>query len=188
MSNGICKVILIGNVGQDPEVRYLPGGGAVANMSVATSESWKDKNTGEKKTDTEWHRVCVFGKLADIVSQYVKKGSKVYLEGKLKTRKWQDQSGQDRYTTEIVVDGFNGVMQMLDSRADGQQPAQQQAPQQGYQQPAQQMPQQNHQQPAAQQSPMNNNPVGQDYTQQQQQQYDQRQAAHSYDPDSDLPF
>lgn len=121
MANGVCKVILVGNVGQDPEIRYLQSGGSVANLSVATSESWKDKNTGEKKTETEWHRVCVFGNLADIVSQYVKKGSKVYLEGKLKTRKWQDQAGQDRYTTEIVVDGFSGVMQMLDSKGDGGQ-------------------------------------------------------------------
>lgn len=116
MSRGINKVILVGNVGQDPEVRYLPNGGAVANVSIATSESWMDKNSGQRQEKTEWHRVVFFGKLADVVSQYVKKGSKLYVEGKLQTRKWQDQSGQDRYTTEIVIDGFNGVMQMLDSR------------------------------------------------------------------------
>lgn len=172
MSRGINKVILVGNVGQDPEVRYLPNGGAVANVSIATSESWMDKNSGQRQDRTEWHRVVFFGKLADVVSQYVKKGSKLYVEGKLQTRKWQDQSGQDRYTTEIVVDGFNGVMQMLDSRDGGmgggapsamppqggygnnpaaqpmggqpmQQAAPQQAPQQpSYQQPAQQAPQQ----------------------------------------------
>lgn len=119
MSRGINKVILVGNVGQDPEVRYLPNGGAVANVSIATSESWMDKNSGQRQDRTEWHRVVFFGKLADVVSQYVKKGSKLYVEGKLQTRKWQDQAGQDRYTTEIVVDGFNGVMQMLDSRDGG---------------------------------------------------------------------
>ena len=159
MSRGVNKVILVGNVGQDPEVRYLPNGGAVANVSIATSESWMDKNTNQRQDKTEWHRVVFFGKLADIVSQYVKKGSKLYVEGKLQTRKWQDQAGQDKYTTEIVVDGFTGVMQMLDGRGEGgagqgqqgmpsslppqggygQQPQYQQAPQQQapqYQQPA----------------------------------------------------
>ncbi len=116
MSRGINKVILVGNVGQDPEVRYLPNGGAVANVTLATSESWMDKNSGQRQEKTEWHRVVFFGKLADVVSQYVKKGSKLYVEGKLQTRKWQDQSGNDRYTTEIVIDGFNGQMQMLDGR------------------------------------------------------------------------
>ncbi|MDX1397584.1 MAG: single-stranded DNA-binding protein [Oceanospirillum sp.] len=118
MSRGINKVILVGNVGQDPEVRYLPNGGAVANVTLATSESWMDKNSGQRQEKTEWHRVVFFGKLADIVSQYVKKGSKLYVEGKLQTRKWQDQSGNDKYTTEIVVDGFSGQMQMLDGRGD----------------------------------------------------------------------
>lgn len=119
MSRGINKVILVGNVGQDPEVRYLPNGGAVANVTLATSDSWMDKSSGQRQEKTEWHRVVFFGKLADVVSQYVKKGSKLYVEGKLQTRKWQDQSGSDRYTTEIVVDGFSGQMQMLDGRGDG---------------------------------------------------------------------
>jgi len=115
---GINKVILIGNLGVDPEVRYLPSGNAVANLRIATSESWKDKTTGEPQERTEWHRVALFGKLAEIAGQYLRKGSKVYIEGKLRTRKWQDQNGQDRYTTEIVVD-INGAMQMLDSRGGG---------------------------------------------------------------------
>lgn len=111
-SRGVNKVILIGNLGQDPEVRYMPNGGAVCNITVATSETWKDKNSGENQEKTEWHRVVMFRKLAEIAGEYLKKGSKVYLEGKLQTRKWQDQQGQDRYTTEIVAD----QMQMLDSR------------------------------------------------------------------------
>jgi single-strand DNA-binding protein len=110
--SGINKVILVGNLGQDPEVRYMPNGGAVCNITVATSETWKDKNTGEQQERTEWHRVVMFRRLAEIAGEYLKKGSKVYLEGKLQTRKWQDQQGQDRYTTEIVAD----EMQMLDSR------------------------------------------------------------------------
>ena len=112
MARGINKVILIGNLGADPEVRYMPSGGAVANISLATSASWKDKNTGEQQDRTEWHRVCFFNRLAEIVGQYLKKGSKVYVEGSLRTRKWQDQSGQDRYTTEIIA----SEMQMLDGR------------------------------------------------------------------------
>jgi single-strand DNA-binding protein len=115
MARGINKVILIGNLGQDPEVKYMPNGGAVANVTVATSESWKDKNTGEQKENTEWHRVVFFRRLAEIVGEYLKKGSKVYIEGKLQTRKWQDQQGNDRYTTEIVAN----EMQMLDSRGGG---------------------------------------------------------------------
>lgn len=110
---GVNKVILVGNLGQDPEIRYMPNGNAVANLTLATSESYKDKNTGQDVEKTEWHRICVFGKLAEIVGEYLRKGSQVYFEGKLQTRKWQDQQGQDRYTTEIVVDGFDGVMQML---------------------------------------------------------------------------
>ena len=116
MARGINKVILIGNLGNDPEVRYMPNGNAVANLSVATSESWKDRQTGEQQERTEWHRVVIFGKLAEIAGQYLRKGSKVYLEGKLQTRKWQDQQGQDRYTTEVVID-ISGQMQMLDSRS-----------------------------------------------------------------------
>ena len=119
-SRGINKVILVGNLGQDPEVKHMPNGGAVANLTVATSESWKDKATGEQREKTEWHRVALFGKLAEVAGEYLRKGSQVYIEGQLQTRKWQDQSGQDRYTTEVVVQGFNGVMQMLDGRAQGQ--------------------------------------------------------------------
>lgn len=112
---GVNKVILIGNLGQDPEVRYMPSGGAVTNISIATSESWKDKNTGQQTDKTEWHRVVFFNRLAEIAGEYLKKGSKVYVEGRLQTRKWQGQDGQDRYTTEIVVN----EMQMLDSRGAG---------------------------------------------------------------------
>ncbi len=125
---GVNKVILIGNLGQDPEVKYMPNGNAVANATVATSESWKDKNTGEAQEKTEWHRVVFFRRLAEIVGEYLKKGSKVYIEGRLQTRKWTDKDGQDRYTTEIVAD----KMQMLDSRGggsaafEGNNPAQQQ--------------------------------------------------------------
>ncbi len=111
-SRGVNKVILIGNLGQDPEMRYMPNGNAVANATVATSESWKDKNTGEAQEKTEWHRVVFFRRLAEIVGEYLKKGSKVYIEGRLQTRKWTDKDGQDRNTTEIVAD----QMQMLDSR------------------------------------------------------------------------
>ncbi|WP_062266954.1 single-stranded DNA-binding protein [Endozoicomonas arenosclerae] len=142
MARGVNKVILIGNLGENPDVRFTPNGAAIANMSIATSESWTDKNTGQKQTKTEWHRVVIFGKLAEIAQQYLKKGSKVFIEGKLQTRKWQDQQGQDRYTTEIVVDGFSGQMQMLDSLQNNQPGTQQgyqgQPQQQGRQQPAQQ--------------------------------------------------
>ena len=115
MAHGINRVILVGHLGQDPEVRYMPNGNAVANFSVATSESWKDKQTGEQKDRTEWHRVVIFGRLAEIAGEYLKKGSQVYIEGQLQTRKWQDQSGIDHYTTEIVVN-IGGTMQMLGSR------------------------------------------------------------------------
>ena len=121
-NRGINKVILVGNLGQDPEIRYMPNGNAVANFSVATSESWKDKQTGENRDKTEWHRIVVFGKLAEIVGEYVKKGTQVYLEGQLQTRKWQDQSGQDHYTTEVVINSLGGTMQILGSRQhDGEQ-------------------------------------------------------------------
>lgn len=133
---GVNKVILIGNLGQDPEVRYMPSGDAVTNITMATSETWKDKTSGQEQEKAEWHRVVFFGKLAEIAGEYLRKGSQVYVEGKLRTRKWQDQSGQDKYTTEIVVDGFDGVMQMLGGKSDGasggqqprQAPAQQAAP------------------------------------------------------------
>lgn len=114
MSRGVNKVILIGNLGQDPEVKYMPNGNAVANVTLATSESWKDKNTGEQIDKTEWHRVVFFRRLAEVVGEYLKKGSKVYIEGKLITRKWQDKNGADRWTTEVVAD----QMQMLDSRGN----------------------------------------------------------------------
>ena len=112
---GVNKVILLGNLGKDPEVKYMPNGNAVANITLATSETWNDKSSGEKQEKTEWHRVVFFGKLAEIVGQYLKKGSKIYVEGKLQTRKWQGQDGQDRYTTEIIAD----EMQMLGGRAGG---------------------------------------------------------------------
>lgn len=114
-SRGVNKVILVGNLGNEPDVRYTQSGDAMATISIATSEAWRDKNTGEQKEVTEWHRVVFFGKLAEIVKQYLHKGSKVYVEGQLRTRKWQDKDGQDRYTTEVFV-GMNGTMQMLDSR------------------------------------------------------------------------
>ena len=112
MARGINKVILVGNLGQDPETRYMPSGAAVTNFTVATNESWKDKQTGEQKDRTEWHRVAMFNRLAEIAAEYLRKGSQVYIEGKLRTRKWQGQDGQDRYTTEIIAD----EMQMLGGR------------------------------------------------------------------------
>ncbi len=115
MARGINKVILIGNLGNDPEVRYMPNGGAVANITVATSEQWKDKQSGELQERTEWHRVVLYRRLAEIAGEYLRKGSKVYIEGRLQTRKWQDQNGNDRYTTEIIAND----MQMLDSRGSG---------------------------------------------------------------------
>ncbi len=111
-SRGVNKVILVGNLGQDPEVRYMPNGGAVANITLATSESWRDKATGEQKEKTEWHRVVLFGKLAEVAGEYLRKGSQVYIEGSLQTRKWTDQSGVEKYTTEVVVN-VGGTMQML---------------------------------------------------------------------------
>lgn len=117
---GVNKVILLAHLGQDPEVRYTPSGSAVANLTVATSDSWRDKQSGEQKERTEWHRVTLYGKLAEVAGEYLRKGSQVYIEGQLRTRKWQDQSGQDRYTTEVVVD-IGGSMQMLGSKQDGGQ-------------------------------------------------------------------
>ncbi len=115
MARGVNKVILIGNLGKDPEVRYMPSGSAVTNVTIATSESWKDKQSGEQQERTEWHNVVFFNRLAEIAGEYLKKGSKVYVEGSLRTRKWQDKEGRDRYTTEIVA----GEMQMLDSKGGG---------------------------------------------------------------------
>lgn len=149
MAGSVNKVILVGNLGRDPEVRTFQNGGRVASFSIATSESWKDKASGERRERTEWHRIAVMNdNLVTICERYVKKGSKVYIEGKLQTRKWQDQSGQDRYTTEVVVDGFSGTMQMLDSRSGGDTafnqdaaPQQQAAPQQNFQSKQQAAPQ-----------------------------------------------
>ncbi len=112
-SRGINKVILIGNLGQDPEVRYMPGGNAVTSITLATADTWRDKQTGEQRERTEWHRVVFMGMLAEVAGKHLKKGTQLYVEGKLRTRKWQDQSGQERYTTEVLVDSFTGVMQML---------------------------------------------------------------------------
>ena len=156
-TKGVNKVIVLGNLGQDPEVKFMPNGNAVANLSIATSEEWKDKQTGEAKSKVEWHRVSLFDKLAEIAGEYLKKGSKVYLEGALQTRKWQNQQGQDQYTTEIVVQGFNGVMQMLDSPSNNQSPAKQ-APQQGFQQQPQQQQYNQAPQQGFQQAPKNGQP------------------------------
>ncbi|MFL1405771.1 single-stranded DNA-binding protein [Marinobacter sp. M1N3S26] len=128
MARGVNKVILIGNLGQDPETRYTPNGNAVVNLNLATDESYKDRQTGQLVPKTEWHRIVMFGKIAEIAGQYLRKGSKVYIEGKLQTRKWQGQDGQDRYTTEVVVD-INGQMQMLDSRGGDNSGMNQGAPQ-----------------------------------------------------------
>ncbi len=120
MAGSVNKVILVGNLGADPEVRTLPSGNKVVNLSVATSESWRDKNSGERKERTEWHRVVIFSEgLAKVAEQYLHKGSKVYIEGQLQTRKWQDQSGADKYSTEVVLQGFNSNLTMLDGRGEG---------------------------------------------------------------------
>lgn len=120
MAGSVNKVILVGNLGNDPEVRSLPSGGKVVNLSVATSERWRDRNSGEQREKTEWHRVVIFSEgLARVAEQYLKKGSKVYLEGQLQTRKWQDQSGQDKYSTEVVLQNFNSSMVLLDGRGEG---------------------------------------------------------------------
>ena len=184
---GVNKVIILGRLGKDPEVKFLPNGGAVANLAIATSEKWKDKQTGEAKEKTEWHRVVIFGKLAEIAGEYLKKGSNVYIEGQLQTRKWQNQQGQDQYATEIVVQGFTGVMQMLDGKPQGQQPSQQQAPQKqgGFQQQApqkQQAPAQFQQQAPYNSQPGNNNQQG-SY---QQQKVNPQEP--TIDFDDDIPF
>ncbi len=124
MAGSVNKVILVGNLGRDPEVRFVQDGSRVANLSVATSESWRDKQSGERRERTEWHRVVIWNQnLAEIAEKYLRKGSKVYLEGQLQTRKWQDQSGQDRYTTEVVLGRFRGELTMLDGRPEGGAPA-----------------------------------------------------------------
>ena len=119
MSRGINKVILVGHLGADPETRYMPSGGAVTNLRLATSESWKDKTTGEKQDRTEWHSIAMFGRLAEIAAEYLRKGSQVYIEGRIRTRKWQDKEGQDRWSTEIIAN----EMQMLGGRPDASAPA-----------------------------------------------------------------
>ncbi|MBW5995882.1 single-stranded DNA-binding protein [Klebsiella michiganensis] len=134
-ARGVNKVILVGHLGQDPEVRYMPNGGAVANLTLATSETWRDKQSGELRENTEWHRVVMFGKLAEVAGEYLRKGAQVYIEGQLRTRNWQDDTGTTRYVTEVLV-GQNGTMQMLGGRREGspsentapQQPAQPQSP------------------------------------------------------------
>lgn len=141
-SKGVNKAILVGNLGKDPEVRYTQDGKAIASLTLATSESWKDQQ-GQEQQKTEWHRISIFGKLAEIAGQYLTKGSQIYIEGKLQTRKWQNKEGQDQYTTEIVLDPFNGVMQMLSGKSDNQG---QQAPQQRQQQPQRQPAPQGYQQ------------------------------------------
>ncbi|SHE91887.1 single-strand binding protein [Ruegeria intermedia] len=120
MAGSVNKVILIGNLGRDPEVRSFQNGGKVCNLRIATSETWKDRNTGERRERTEWHSVAIFNEgLVRVAEQYLRKGSKVYVEGQLQTRKWQDQSGQDRYSTEVVLQGFNSTLVMLDARGEG---------------------------------------------------------------------
>ncbi|KDE40273.1 MAG: single-stranded DNA-binding protein [Nitrincola lacisaponensis] len=175
MARGINKVILVGNLGQDPEVKYMPSGNAVTNVTLATSDTWKDKQTGQPQERTEWHRVVFFNRLAEIAGEYLRKGSKIYVEGSLRTRKWQDQSGQDRYTTEIVA----SEMQMLDGRGGdsnmgGQQGGYANQDPMGYGQPAQQA-----SRPAPQQSrPQNQAPAQQ-----------QPQPAAGFDDfDDDIPF
>jgi single-strand DNA-binding protein len=148
MSRSLNKVQLIGNVGKDPEIRFTQDGRPIANLTIATSETWNDKQ-GQKQEKTEWHRVVAFGKLAEIIQSYVKKGSKLFIEGQLQTRKWTDNQGQDKYTTEIVIHQFGGQMIMLDSKGQGGGGYQQQEPSSGgYSQP-QQQPAASQQQPAA---------------------------------------
>ena len=176
MARGINKVILIGNAGGDPDVRYLPNGNAVANLTLATSDSWKDKQTGQLQERTEWHRVSFFGKIAEIVGQYVKKGSKLYLEGRLQTREWE-KDGVKRYTTEVIVD-MGGTMQMLDSREDSGVQNANRAPQNNQQR------QQGGQQYYGQQQ----NNSGQQYQGQQQSAQQSHPADDAFDDDSDIPF
>lgn len=151
---GVNKAIILGNLGNDPEMRYMPNGEPVANISIATSETWNDKNTGEKREKTEWHRVVAYRRTAEIIGQYTRKGSKLYVEGKLQTRKWTDNNGVDRYTTEIIADS----VQLLDSRRDDQGGYQQQ----GYQQ----------QRPQPPRHPQDGNPPPQNHAQPQQQNFD----------------
>ncbi len=184
-SRGVNKVILVGNLGNDPEIRYMPSGGAVANITIATSESWRDKATGEQREKTEWHRVALFGKLAEVAGEYLRKGSQVYIEGQLQTRKWQNQQGQDQYTTEVVVQGFNGVMQMLGGRQGGGQQQQQQQGNWGKPQQPAAAPQQNF---APQQQQQQQAPQQQQQAPQQPQQPQQQYNEPPMDFDDDIPF
>ncbi|MBN7819280.1 single-stranded DNA-binding protein [Bowmanella yangjiangensis] len=188
-SKGVNKVILVGNLGQDPEVRYMPNGNAVANLTLATSESWKDQS-GQIQERTEWHRITMYRRLAEVAGEYLRKGSQVYIEGKLQTRKWQDQSGQDRYTTEIIAD----QMQMLGSRAGGQEGGGQYQPRQ-----SQPQPQAGGQSPNYAQPPQQNQYQGNQYQQnanqgrgQQnppaQQQSNSSMPEPDFDFDDDIPF
>lgn len=153
MARGVNKVIIVGTLGNDPEVKYSASGSAIANLSVATSEQWKDKQTGEKKEQTEWHRVVIFGKLAEVAGEYLRKGYQVYIEGQLRTRKWTDSNGVDKYTTEIVIPQIGGVMQMLGGKRDDS----------GQQQQRQQSGKQPKQQPPKQQSPQGGNEPPMDF-------------------------
>lgn len=169
-SRGINRVIIVGNLTKDVDVRFMPNGGAVANFHVATSETWKDKQTGEQKENTEFHRIVMYQRLAEIAGEYLKKGSKVYLEGRLQTRKWQNQQGQDQYTTEIIAND----MQMLDSKPQGQQQSQQHQ-QGGYQQQPQQQ--------GYQQKPQNHAHL---YNRGQQQQASQQQGGYQQQSQSEF--
>lgn len=182
MARGVNKVILIGNLGQDPDIRYTQSGNAVVNLNLATDESYKDRNSGQMVPRTEWHRIVIFGKVAEVAGQYLRKGSKIYVEGRLQTRKWQNKEGQDVYTTEIVID-INGQMQMLDSRGGDQGDAgnnqQSRGQNAGY----------NNQPPQQQQQ--QNAPQGGGYNQPQGGGYNQNQSAMPEpvdDFDDDIPF
>lgn len=185
---GVNKVIIVGTLGADPEVKYAGNGNAIANLSVATSEEWSDKATGAKQQKTEWHKVSMFGKIAEIAGQFLKKGSQVYLEGKLQTRKWQDQNGQDRYTTEVVISGFDGQMQMLGGgQSTGQNSGHSSPQQQPQSQPQQgfQGGQQNGQ-AAYQNNQPSNQPIG---GQQGRPQQSQQQPQNNFNgEDMDVPF
>jgi single-strand DNA-binding protein len=190
MARGINKVILIGNLGADPDTKMTQQGSAITNLNIATDESYKDKNTGQMVPKTEWHRIVMFNRLAEIAKDYLRKGSKVYIEGKLQTRKWQDQNGQERYTTEIIAN----ELQMLDSKPGGyEQPQSNNYAQQGYEQAPQQAPQQTYQQnySSPQQKPNQAPPVrGQQYAPQQAvpQQPPRNMAPVTDDFDDDIPF
>jgi len=198
-NRSVNKVVLVGNLGKDPEMRYMPNGGAVANLTIATTESWKDKQTGERKDKTEWHRLTVFNRLGEMCGEYLKKGAKIYVEGKLQTRKWQGKDGQDRYTTEVVV----SEIQMMDARnpaQSGGQPNQGNAPQanaqtqQSWGNPPQQPPAQQQapqmapaykqQPPAPQQAPTQQKPAQQPAPAPAPNQYNEP----SMDFDDDIPF